>query len=197
MLLTKPAALRSSIRREILRQRDALPAALRHNKSTFIHERVLADPTINKARTIFTYINFRSEVETMTLIALWIASGKTVCVPLTLVDDSRLVAYQITDLANDLTPGYCQIPEPDPSSATMINPSDIDVIILPGSAFDLYGGRLGYGGGFYDRFITNQAPHATRIGLAFELQVIDNLPLLPHDQPLNALITEARTLQFK
>lgn len=194
--MTNPVLLRSSIRRESLRHRDALAIDLRQQKNTAIRERVRANPVINESKTIFTYINFRSEVETINLVTLWLAAGKSICVPLTVTKDSRLVAYQITDPTTDLAPGYCQIPEPNPFTATQINPSDIDAIVLPGSAFDLHGGRLGYGGGFYDRFITDQAPHALRIGLAFELQVTDRLPLLPHDQLLNILITEDRTVYF-
>lgn len=194
--MTESSVTRSAIRREILRQRDALPANQRQQKNASIHKRVLAEPAINKAQTIFTYINFRSEVETINLATLWLNNGKTICVPLTVAEDSRLVAYQIINPAKDLSSGYCRIPEPDPSTATPINPAHIDVIILPGSAFDLHGGRLGYGGGFYDRFLTSQAPHALRVGLAFELQITDRLPLLPHDQTLNVLITESRILHF-
>jgi len=194
--MTNAADLRASIRRDTLRQRNGLPAVLRQEKSAAIRERVLATPCLIEARTIFTYINFRSEVETAPLVTHWLATGKTICVPLTVVEDSQLLAYQIFDPTNDLSPGYCQIPEPDPASATPINPADIEVILLPGSAFDLYGGRLGYGGGFYDRFIASQAPQALRVGLAFELQVTGRLPLLAHDQTLDLLITEDRTLDF-
>lgn len=193
---TDPALLRGSIRREILKQRDALSDSQRQIKSASICERVFAEPLISMAETIFTYINFRSEVETMEMVTQWLAAKKTVCVPLTVEAESRLDAYQIKDPEKDLSPGYWQIPEPDPRTATHIDPADIEVIMLPGSAFDLNGGRLGYGGGFYDRFISSQAPNALRVGLAFDVQITDRLPLLPHDQSLNLLITESRTIHF-
>jgi len=113
-----------------------------------------------------------------------------------LTTESQLIAYQITDPDKDLLPGYCQIPEPDSGRLPQINPPDIEVIILPGSVFDLSGGRLGYGGGYYDRFISQQAPTAIRVGLAFELQVTTNLPLLAHDQKIHILVTENRILHF-
>ena len=186
---------RHLLRQDALRRRQALPAALRQAKSCAIGKRVLALPFIAQALTIFTYVNFRNEVETQDLIASWLAAGKRVCVPLTLPAQSRLVAYQITDPGQDLLPGYCQIPEPDSSRLTPVNPAEIEVIILPGSVFDLSGGRLGYGGGYYDRFISQQAPTALRVGLAFELQLAATLPLLAHDQRVHVLVTEDRVVQ--
>lgn len=187
---------RHLLRRDTLRRRDALEAGLRHEKSSAIARQVAALPLCRTTKTIFTYVNFRSEVETLGLIDTWLASGHKVCVPLTLAAESRLVAYQITDPDHDLAPGYCQIPEPDSRRLQQVNPAEIEVIMLPGSVFDLHGGRLGYGGGFYDRFISHEAPKAIRIGLAFELQVTDCLPLLDHDQRLHSLITEDRVLHF-
>ncbi len=187
---------RHLLRQETLRRRNGLPLDQRRLKSTAIAEAVAALPAVATAHVIFTYVNFQSEVETMGLISRWLAEDKRVSVPLTVAADSRLEAYRITDPERDLHPGYCRIPEPDPSLAIRVEPATIEVIILPGSCFDLRGGRLGYGGGFYDRFIARQAPSAIRIGLAFELQVTDSLPLLAHDQRLHALVTEERVLHF-
>lgn len=187
---------RDLLRREMLQRRDAQTKAHRHEKSCAIARHVLELPLLREARTIFTYVNFRSEVETMDLIDTWLAAGKRVCVPLTLPAESRLAPYQISDPSQDLVPGYCQIPEPDAQRLPLVRPAEIEVIILPGSAFDLNGGRLGYGGGYYDRFISQEAPTALRIGLAFELQVTASLPLLAHDQRLHLLITEERILRF-
>ena len=196
MTTDSQADTRDLLRRDTLRRRDALTAPDRQAKSAAIAGRLLGLPAVLAARTLFTYVNFRSEVETIALINSWLASGKRVAVPLTLPAESRLAAYQITDPSHDLHPGYCRIPEPDPSLATPVEPTEIEVIVLPGSVFDCHGGRLGYGGGFYDRFLAHQAPAAIRIGLAFELQVTDSLPLLAHDQRLHALVTEERVLHF-
>ena len=196
MIESAPQEARACLRQATLRQRNALSPAKRREKSAAIARQVCQLDLVQGAQTIFTYVNFRSEVETMALIALWLAAGKRVCVPLTLVAESRLAAYRITDPGHDLAPGYCQIPEPDARRLPAVNAAEIEVIILPGSVFDLDGGRLGYGGGFYDRFIANQAPSAIRLGLAFELQVTAQLPLLAHDQRLHALVTEERVLRF-
>jgi 5-formyltetrahydrofolate cyclo-ligase len=187
---------RARLRREILQRRDALTPAQRHEKSAAIAGRLAELPLVLEAKTIFTYVNFRSEVETLPLIKAWLASGKRICVPLTLTAEPRLVAYPITDPESDLRPGYCQIPEPDTERLSPIDPDELQLIIMPGSVFDLHGGRLGYGGGYYDRFIALQAPKAIRIGLAFDLQLTDQLPLQAHDQHLHLLATEERVLHF-
>lgn len=194
--LPNPSKSRALLRGEVLRRRDGLSVAERQERSTAISRRVLELPCIQASRSIFTYVNFRSEVETMGLIQSWLGAEKVVSVPLTLVAESRLHAYRITNPEHDLIPGYCRIPEPDPLRLPLVDPQGLEVIILPGSVFDRQGGRLGYGGGFYDRFIANQAPQAIRIGLAFELQVTDSLPLLAHDQRLHTLVTEERVLHF-
>ena len=161
-----------------------------------ITEQLWAFEPLRKAQTIFVYVNFRSEPETLPLIERCLAEKKKIAVPLT-VPGSHMLACLVTDPAGELHPGYCKIPEPDPKVSPPVKGSDIDVVLLPGSAFDLRGGRLGYGGGYYDRFLAQDAPQALRIGIAFETQVIEELPLMPHDVPLHLLATEERLLDFR
>ncbi len=188
---------RNDLRRNTLRRRDNLASEDRSQKSTAVIERLWQLPSFAQVRHLFTYINFRSEVETKPLVRQCLVEGISVAVPVTLPEELRLVACKITDLDLELRPGYCDIPEPDQDAATIIEPNDIEIVILPGSVFDEYGGRLGYGGGYYDRFLANDAPCALRIGLAFEMQILKNrLPLMPHDKLLHYLVTEKRTIDF-
>ncbi|MCK4839220.1 MAG: 5-formyltetrahydrofolate cyclo-ligase, partial [Desulfobulbaceae bacterium] len=148
--------------------------------------------------TVMFYASFKSEVQTMGAIARCIKQDKRVALPLTSVKEKMLRPYLIKDPTRDLKAGYCSIPEPDPDSAVLLNPREIDLVIIPGSVFDHNSGRLGYGGGFYDRFLANQAPASFRVALAFELQVIDDrLPLESHDQPLDCLVTEKNIFRFE
>jgi 5-formyltetrahydrofolate cyclo-ligase len=186
---------RDELRREILRQREMLSAEDRQTKSLAINEnfqRLIAE---FQPATIFLYINFRSEVETMDMLRQALGQNIRVAVPLTLQKESRLEAYEITDPARQLRPGYCNIPEPDPEQAVLLDPAKIDLVVLPGSVFDLQGNRLGYGGGYYDRFLANEAPKALRVGLAYEMQLVDKVPAQAHDEPLDYLITEARVIK--
>lgn len=188
--------LRGQLRKRILQARDGLAPQFRQTASLAITERLWNLAPFARARILFTYVNFRSEPDTAPFIRHALAAGKTVTVPYTVVG-SHLLACRIEDPALELHPGYCAIPEPDPAVSPPVATAGIDVVLLPGSVFDRQGGRLGYGGGYYDRFLAKDAPQALRIGIAFEQQVVAELPLLPHDVPLHLLVTEERLLDFR
>ncbi|MBT8359634.1 MAG: 5-formyltetrahydrofolate cyclo-ligase, partial [Deltaproteobacteria bacterium] len=122
-------------------------------------------------------------------------AGKQVTVPLTRVEEKRLDIIQLLDPDADLIPGYCGIPEPREElvASRARAAKQLDVIVLPGSVFDLRGGRFGYGGGYYDRLLS-QVPQAERIALAYELQIVDELPLQKHDEILDCIVTEKRII---
>jgi len=186
---------RATLRTNILTARNSLPAEERQRKSRTITARLLALPEFSASSNVFAYVSFRSEVETLDLIARCLKKGVVVSVPLTLPAEHRLLPYAITDTSRDLVPGYCSIPEPL-QTLPLVDPTSIEVVVVPGSVFDAKGGRLGYGGGYYDRFLQAAAPQALRIGLAFDLQVVEAVPLESHDQQLDYLITETRTIHL-
>lgn len=190
------AEKRTTLRRQTLAARDSLSAEERQRKSETITKHLLALPEFTGARSVFAYVSFRSEVETLSLIAHCLSRGVVVSVPLTLPAEHRLLAYAITDPNRDLAPGYCSIPEPL-QTLPLVDPTSIEVVVMPGSVFDAKGGRLGYGGGYYDRFLQAAAQQALRVGLAFDLQVVEAVPLESHDQPLDYLITETRTIHLE
>lgn len=181
------------LRKNSLARRDALNPEELLDASHAICDRVLSLREIQNSATIFVYVSFRSEVATFDLIEKLLDAGKRVTVPITYVKERRLDAIAITDLKADLVPGYCNIPEPTPElcRSAIVSPDAINAILLPGSLFDKRGGRFGYGGGFYDRFVS-AVPEATRIGLAFDLQIADEIPVQPHDEFLDYVITESQ-----
>lgn len=185
----------SQMRKDSLAARNRLSRRDITAKSQAIQNRLLELDEIRFRQSIFVYVSFRSEVATLTLIDALIKLGKTVTVPITRVDEKRLDAIRITDRAEDLEPGYCDIPEPrkELCDIRQASPEDIDTILLPGSVFDERGGRFGYGGGYYDRFLA-AAPAASRIGLAFDLQIVPLAPLQDHDEPLDLVVTETRVI---
>ncbi len=185
----------STVRKNILSARNKLTSNEIILRSEAIHTRLLAMEQIQKRQHIFAYVSFRSEVETLLLIGQLLQLGKTVTVPITRVKEKRLDAIHITDLTADLEPGYCNIPEPKEElcETRLVAPETIETILLPGSVFDERGGRFGYGGGFYDRFVS-KIPNASRIGLAYDLQIIKKAPLQPHDELLDFVVTESRII---
>ena len=187
---------REALRQKILGARDGLSDKVRQAKSISVMQNFWTLMGMQQWSTLFIYVNFRSEVETLELIKKCINRDIRVAVPLVEASAVRMIPLLIKDPEQDLVPGYYNIPEPDPKKSLRLEPGEIDAAVIPGSVFDIHGGRLGYGGGYYDRFLLNDAPQAKRIGLAFELQVVDKVPLEPHDQPLDILITEERIVNI-
>ncbi len=183
---------RNSLRKKMLAKRDRLSDVEREEKSSRITSSVMALSDMNRAHVILVYMHFRSEVQTSVIIRQMLARKQQVTIPYTHVRTSHLSAIEITDTETQVTSGYCGIPEPLPEQVehASCDPKKIDVVIVPGSVFDRSGGRLGYGGGYYDRFLAQQAPQAVKIGLAFELQLVDRVPVEPHDQFMDFIVTE-------
>ncbi len=184
------------LRKRILTSREKLTEKELKEKSERIQQTLLTLDQVRASRVIFCYVDFKTEVETQSLITYLLQQKKTVAVPLTRVEEKQLIPVSISSLEKDLQPGYCGIPEPgtDFTEKNRIDPHTIDSIILPGSVFDEQGGRMGYGGGYYDRFVSNEAPGAIRIGLCFDLQLQKQIPLEPHDEMMDYIVTETRLI---
>ena len=184
------------IRKEIIQKRNRLSEKDRAAKSRVITEVLLTQKDITEADNIFIYINFRSEVQTRNIIDRLLEMDKKVSVPLTRVRERKLEIVRITDPDRELVPGYCDIPEPREElvSTQSIPAEALDLIVLPGSVFDMRCGRFGYGGGFYDRLLAS-IPRASRIALAFDLQLVEKLPLQEHDELLDGVITESEIVR--
>ncbi|MCL2789534.1 MAG: 5-formyltetrahydrofolate cyclo-ligase [Desulfobulbus sp.] len=182
---------RSRMRTMIMTRRDLLPLAERLAQSERIAASLLAHPVFRQKKILFIYCHFRSEVQTTLVIEDSLRQGKTVCTPMSMPDEMDMVAVLITDPVHDLAPGYKGILEPLPllAQTRKMEPSAIEVAVIPGTVFDLNGHRLGYGMGFYDRFLVH-APGAIRIGLAFSCQMVERLPIQQHDIPMDMIITE-------
>jgi 5-formyltetrahydrofolate cyclo-ligase len=185
------------LKKQKLQLRDALSPEKQQQYSCCITEQVLKIDCFQKAATVFVYVDFRSEVQTRSLIQKMLILGKKVIVPVTLLQERDLLPIQITNMDNDLAPGYASILEPIEGirRTNCVLPGSIDLIFLPGSVFDERGGRMGYGGGFYDRFVSQKAPQAHRIGLCYELQVVEEAPLQDHDERMDMIVTEKRIIK--
>ena len=181
------------LRRRALAARDALPGAERARLSARVCARAAALPELAAATTIMLYASFRSEVETTALFAWASAAGKAACAPRILAP-RLMAAYLITDPAADLVPGSWGIPEPR-DGLVEVPPQRMDVVVVPGAAFDAAGRRCGYGGGFYDTYLARTRPGIPWVALAFEAQLVGELPCEPHDLAVGAIVTEARVLR--
>lgn len=184
---------KSAVRQRILGARDALPLEERRRRSRIIHDRLKVFSPFQKATVVLFYASFRSEVETEELIKVWLISGKVALLPVVISAEKTLFISRILSL-DDLHPGFRGIPEPQGEHLRPVDLDAVEVAVVPGVAFDLQGRRLGYGGGYYDRLFS-LFPHSPwKIGLAFELQILPELPATAHDVAVDAIITEERII---
>lgn len=167
---------------------------IKHN-SDIITDKLLQLDCIKNSQTIMLYLDFNNEVCTDNLIKKLISMGKTVASPITLKAERKLIPSQITDFENGIQFGAYNIREPKPECSPTIDIKNLDVVIVPAVAYDKNCYRLGYGGGFYDRFLENLRDDAVTIGIAFDLQIFDEVPKEPHDAQLDYIVTESRILK--
>lgn len=182
-----------TVRDRVLRARDRLSSRERTEFDDAILVRLIDLPEVRSASTIMTYVTFRSEVETRGLIDWALAEGKTVAVP-RIHGPRDMEAFCLCEPERDLVCGTWDIPEPC-DGLESCSPQAIDVIVIPGVAFAVDGGRIGYGGGFYDTYMHALRPEVPRIALAFELQIVNTLPREAHDLPVDAIVTERRVIR--
>ncbi|HOI77278.1 MAG TPA: 5-formyltetrahydrofolate cyclo-ligase [Methanofastidiosum sp.] len=142
------------------------------------------------ANTIFTYVSKDKEVDTIDLITHSMILGKAVCVPLTKKEDNSLEIREIEDL-RDLKIGNFDILEPNENTKST-NPEEIELLFIPGLAFGGRCERLGRGGGYFDRFL--MSTRGLKVGLAYEFQVFDSLPIQKHDIKMDRIITNKRII---
>jgi 5-formyltetrahydrofolate cyclo-ligase len=154
-----------------------------------------ADPAWVRAACVMGFVSLATEICTEAVLRSALADGKRLLLPRVDWPGRRIIAGEVRSLAGDLSPGRFGIREPRPGPPA--NVEDIDLILVPGLAFDGAGRRLGRGGGYYDRFLAELAPRTVRCGLAFECQRFTSpLPTDPHDIAVDLLVTEAGVHRF-
>lgn len=180
-------------RREALAHRDAMEPTRRAASSRLIAARVTALPELRQARVICCFVSFRTEVDTRPVIDWALDRGLEVVTP-RIVGPRTMEAASCPHPDEDLVPGRWDIREPRPGLPPC-RPETIDAMLVPGAAFDGRGGRIGYGGGFYDTFMALLRPGVPRIGLAFEAQMLPLIATEPHDLPVDLVVTEQRVIR--
>jgi len=186
------AAAKRALRELVLGRRDGLAGGERRAAGAALTARLMAVPAVAAASAVLCFASFRSEVDTTPFMAWCRQRGVTVGLPV-IVAPHHMEAFAVDDPRHDLAPGRFGIPEPRPGLPAL-RPATFDVVIVPGSAFDCGGGRMGYGGGFYDTFLSRMRDDAPRIGICFEVQVVDEVPREGHDLCMDLLVTEDRTI---
>lgn len=182
--------MKTDFRKKVIDDRKKQDTNFISKNSQIITDKLLSMECIKKAKTVMLYLDFNNEVKTDLLINKLISLRKTVASPVTLKEERKLIPFQISNLKDGISIGAYGIREPNKESSNEIDVKDIDVLIVPAVAYDKDCYRLGYGGGFYDRFIECLKDSAITIGIAFDLQIFDSIPKEDHDAQLNYIITE-------
>ena len=174
----------------MLARRDALPAAERRALSERIIRQLLTLDAYCGARCVMAYASFGSEFETGGVIADVLARGKSLVLPRVERGGRALQLHVVDDPARQLAPGVWGIPQPRADLCPPVPASQLDLILVPGVAFTRRCERLGYGGGYYDRFIRSLVPRPPLVAAAFALQVVPMLPMSETDQRVDLVVTE-------
>ncbi|MDQ3538014.1 MAG: 5-formyltetrahydrofolate cyclo-ligase [Actinomycetota bacterium] len=181
------SAGKAALRRTLLNARDKLPPSVRVAGAASVCRTVADLPVVVAAQSVLGYAAFGSELRIDALLETLLARGTTVHLPW--VDGDQLRVAEVVDFSNDLTPGWRGVREPSPSRRRAVGPRILDVVIAPGVGFDRNGGRLGYGGGHFDRLLVCLRPDAVVVGVAFDEQVVEAVPTEAHDRAVDVVVT--------
>ncbi|WP_194191763.1 5-formyltetrahydrofolate cyclo-ligase [Clostridium chrysemydis] len=182
---------KKSIRKNIIAKRD-LNKEENSLKDSKIFNELISLNSYKRAKKIFIYIGFGSEINTKDLIEIMLKEGKEVFVPK--VIEKEMIALKITSLSN-LIESKFKILEPVGEKSD-IDGEEFDLIIMPGVAFDRIGNRIGYGGGYYDKYLKDISSDIKKVALAYELQLVEEIETEEHDLKVDSIITENEVIDI-
>lgn len=174
--------------------RSALDPETVRTNSERISRNLFACEEFKRSRHLMAYMSLEKEVQTDSIIKISLKMGKKVYLPVVDKNKKELRVTELPGLDIEFESGPFGIREPAEKELRWASPRVLDCVIIPGVAFDVNGGRLGFGGGYYDRLLKCLLPESSRVGVAFAFQVLDALPQREHDQKVRKLITENNTM---
>lgn len=176
--------IKKELRHRISTRKKSMTLDEREKKSDRIFERLENLAEWKEAQCIFSYVSYNQEVNTGDRMMQWIVQGKKIAVPC--VVENEIKFYYIHSIS-DLKEGYKGILEPEKKYCA---DGDEGLMLMPGLAFDKRFHRLGYGGGFYDRYLKKYPSRFLKVALAYDFQIFDEIPWEEHDQKVDLIVTE-------
>lgn len=187
----RKAAIREQARKNRVAQKD------KDALSRAICGRFMELPAYRTAKSVMWYVDAGSEVRTRHTLPEALTHGKRVVVPWCVVETNQLELFHLEDMS-ELVEGAYKILEPKAELRALPNkvvrPEELDLVMVPGTAFDPRGGRMGQGKGYYDRLLSRARPDAPLVALAFDCQIFDEIPVASHDVFMDQVLTESRAL---
>jgi 5-formyltetrahydrofolate cyclo-ligase len=194
---TTEAEIESSkvrIRKAILAKRRSLSVTDCLKKSHMIKEKLFNMPELKGSAKVLFYMGLPKEVQTKDMAREAIALGKEVILPRIVPSGDTLMLSEVKDIDSELEKGLFGILEPKEEFFRPVALAEVNLVILPGVAFDLMGHRIGFGKGFYDKLLSTANDSIFPVGLAFDFQIIPEIPVLRHDVKVRKIITEKRII---
>ncbi len=173
---------KKELRQAIRTQKRAMTEEEIIRKSAALAEKFLASDAYKQARTIYGYLPYNQEVRTVPMLEQALRDGKQVAVPKCYGDEMKFIVLEDLSLVEK---GYAGIPEPIADEP--VANDETALVLMPGLAFDEAGHRIGYGGGFYDKFLSREPGHPT-LALCYDFQMLPNLETEEHDIPVDYVI---------
>lgn len=187
--------MKQTLKQEIFRKRKSLTRGEIKEKSKRIKENLYSLEEFEEAKNIMLYVSFNEEVDTQEIIKeLLINKEKNIIVPYVVKNNPILQLSELKSF-NELEPKTLGILEPRDNFIREFGLKKLDLVIVPGIVFDENGYRIGYGYGYYDRFLKNLDKNVKKIGLAFEFQLVGKIPEERHDVPVDIVVTGERVLK--
>lgn len=186
----QPLPERKAMLRDRIRAlRRAIPPGERVERSAAAAGRLLGVAALAEAPTILVFASFGSEISTTDIVDRLVSAGRRVLLPYLAGPDMRVAEFRPGDrlVETDYGPR-------EPPSRLAVDPAEVDAVVVPGLAFDRQGHRLGYGGGYFDRFLALVSTRAHRVGLCFDEQLVDDVPHGPSDQRVDLVVTDRQTV---
>ena len=173
---------KQELRKAIRTRKRAMPEEEIERRSRSLCQKFLESDAYRACRTLYGYLPYNQEVRTVPILAQALADGKQVAVPKVYGDDMKFIS--LTDLTQ-VSRGYAGIPEPIADEP--VAEDETALVLMPGLAFDPQGHRIGYGGGFYDKFLSREPNHPT-LALCYEFQMVEHLETEEFDIPVDTVI---------
>ena len=194
--MADPQTRKSAIREQARKNRVAQPN--KDEVSRGICTKFMRLPAYAAAKTVMWYVDAGSEVRTRHSLPEALVHGKRVVVPWCIVETHQLGLFWLEEMA-ELVEGAYKILEPKEELRRLprkqVRPEELDLVMVPGTAFDPSGGRMGQGKGYYDRLLSQVRMNAPLVALAFDCQIFDAIPVSAHDVAMDAILTETREIR--
>lgn len=187
--------MKKETRKRMIKVRESLSEKEVVINSMAVFNTLKSFKAYKRANSVMLYISFRNEIKTRDIINDLLSKGKRVFIPVTINDTKELIVSELLNYEEDLQVGNFGVLEPKSEALRPTDPNQLDLVLVPGVAFDERGYRIGFGAGYYDRFLPKLREGAITIALAHEIQMVDKIENDQYDIPVDYVLTDKRLIK--